>query len=121
MKDITIEIEKAIREYTAEVEEGIARVIEADAKEAVNELQNISPKKTGKYAKGWTVKKETSEDGIKMIIHNKNKPQLTHLLEFGHAKRGGGRVSGIPHIKPVEEKLIEQVTRDIEEVIRNGG
>ena len=121
MKDLTIEIEKALKEYTEEVEEAVAQIIEEDVKEAVKELKDVSPKKTGEYAKGWTSKKEMTDGGIKMTIYNKTKPQLTHLLEFGHAKRGGGRVSARPHIAPVEEKLIDQVTRDIEEVIRRGG
>jgi len=121
MKDLTIEIEKALKEYTEEVEEAIAQVIEEDVEAAVKELKDTSPKKTGEYARGWTSKKETSDGGIKMTIYNKTKPQLTHLLEFGHAKRGGGRVAARPHIAPVEEKLIDQVTRDIEEAIRRGG
>ena len=121
MKDLTIEIEKALREYTEEVEEAIARVIEEDVEAAVKELKNVSPKKTGEYARGWAAQKEVSGGTIKMTIYNKNKWQLIHLLEFGHAKRGGGRVSARPHIAPVEEKLIDKVTRDIEEVIRRGG
>jgi hypothetical protein len=121
VKDLTIEIEKAVKDYTEEVERGIATVIEKDVQEAVTELKNTSPKRTGEYAKGWTAKKEVSEGKIKMIIYNKNKPQITHLLEHGHAKRAGGRVSGIPHIKPVEQKLNEQVVRDIEDVIKRGG
>ena len=121
MKDLTIEIENALKEYTEEVEEAVAQIIEEDVKEAVKELKDVSPKKTGEYAKGWTSKKEMTDGGIKMTIYNKTKPQLTHLLEFGHAKRGGGRVAARPHIAPVEEKLIDQVTRDIEEAIRRGG
>ncbi len=121
MKDLTIEIEKALKEYTEEVEEAVAQIIEEDVEAAVKELKDTSPKKTGEYARGWTAKKEMTDGGIKMTIYNKTKPQLTHLLEFGHAKRGGGRVSARPHIAPVEEKLIDQVTRDIEEAIRRGG
>lgn len=122
MKDLTIEIEKALREYTEEVEESIAQIIKEDVEAAVKELKDTSPKKTGEYARGWTSKKETTDGGLKMTIYNKTKPQLTHLLEFGHAKRGGGRVSARPHIAPVEEKLIDKVTRDIEDaIIRRGG
>jgi len=121
ISDLTIEIEKALQEYTEEVEEAIAQIIEEDVEAAVKELREVSPKKTGEYARGWAAQKEMSAGTIKMTIYNKNKPQLTHLLEFGHAKRGGGRVSAIPHIAPVEEKLIDQVTRDIEEAIKRGG
>ena len=121
MKDLTIEIEKALREYTEEVEESIAQIIKEDVEAAVKELKDTSPKKTGEYARGWSAKKEMTDGGIKMTIYNKTKPQLTHLLEFGHAKRGGGRVAARPHIAPVEEKLIDKVTRDIETAIRRGG
>ena len=56
------------------------------------------------YAKSWTVKKtkETS-NSLEVTVHSKNRYQLAHLLEHGHAKRGGGRVSARPHIAKAEE------------------
>ena len=118
MKDWTIELTKALEEYTTEVAEGIKRASKEVADEAVKELRATSPKNTGEYAKGWTKKKV--DDGY--IVHNKSKPGLAHLLEFGHAKRGGkGRVAARPHIAPVEEKAIKKFEDEVERVIRSGG
>lgn len=75
------------------------------------ELKATSPKsknkrRSGQYAKSWTKKKR----GKMIIIHNKEY-QLTHLLEKGHAKRGGGRVEAKVHILPVELNLKESAER----------
>lgn len=107
-------ITQELKKYTDEVIEGINVEKKQIAKSAVQELKNKSPKMTGSYKKGWRVKDENG----KQIIYNKTDYQLTHLLEFGHAKRNGGRVDAIPHIRPVEEKVISDFTAAVERVIR---
>lgn len=115
------EIAKILSEYTEDVIKGIDEAGQEVAKEAVKELKAKSPKKTRVYAKGWTKKTEKKYGDVStVIIHNKNKPSLTHLLEHGHAKRGGGRVDGIPHIKPVEEKIIKEFSSKVEIIIEGG-
>ena len=44
-------------------------------------------------------------------------PGLPHLLEYGHAKRGGGRVPGRAHIKPVEDKITKDFERKVRAII----
>ena len=85
------------------------------------QIESTAPKKTGKYSKSWAVKKtrETS-DSIQVVVHS-TRYQLTHLLEFGHVKRGGGRTRAFPHIAPAEQAGIEQLTRDIERDLQKGG
>ena len=115
------EIAKGLKEYSQDVIEGIDEASERIAKNAVKELKSKSPKKTGEYAKGWTKKTEKKYGETNShVIYNKNKPQLTHLLEHGHAKRGGGRVEGKPHIRPVEEQVINEFTAEVEKVIKGG-
>lgn len=82
------------------------------------EIAASAPKDTGTYAKSWTVKKtkETS-NSLEVTVHSKNRYQLAHLLEHGHAKRGGGRVSARPHIAQAEESAIETFEREIEKAL----
>jgi len=85
------------------------------------EIQANAPKNTGAYAKSWTVKNvRESSNALEIVVHSKNRYQLAHLLEFGHAKRGGGRVPGRAHIAPAEEKGIQQLEEDIERGLRHG-
>lgn len=115
--DIANEITKALREYTTEVEEGLEKAKEKAAKDGAKTLKTTSPKRpgSGKYAKAW---RATKEGGTWVIHVAAPHYRLAHLLEKGHAKRGGGRVPGRVHIAPVEEQVIDQFTNDVERVIR---
>lgn len=110
------EIANTLKEYTAEVEEGLEKAKEKNAKDGAKKLKVASPKKTGKYAKGWRAKKV----GGVWVVHNATDYQLTHLLEKGYAKVGGGRVAGRPHIAPVEQEIITEFEKEVEKIIRGG-
>lgn len=85
------------------------------------EIQQNAPADTGAYAKSWAVKKEKeTSDSLQLIVHSKNRYQLAHLLEHGHAKRGGGRVAGKVHIAPAEENAVRQLEEEIERSLQNG-
>ena len=92
------------------------------AKEAVKELKQTSPKKSGDYAKSWRRKtdKKSGQPDTQTIYVASPHYRLTHLLEKGHAKVGGGRVQAIPHIGPAEDKVIDTFTREVKEAIKNG-
>lgn len=116
-QDIGKEIAQLLQDYTDDVLKRIAKEGDKIAKAGAAELRRTSPVDTGEYAAGWTKRRV---DGTE-YIYNAKKPTLTHLLERGHAKRGGGRVAGIPHIKPVEEKVIEDFEKAVIEAIERGG
>ncbi len=111
---LTNEIVKAVQEYTTEIEEKVQQASDDVTKEGVKLLKQKSPKLTGNYAKGWARKKQ----GKGYIIHNKTDYQLTHLLEYGHVKRGGGRVQAKVHIRPVEEQIVREFENRVEKVIK---
>ena len=112
------EIVLAIQAYTEDVSEAIDQAARDTAKAMAKDLRETSPKDTGEYAKGWTYRKEAPGS---YRVYNKKKPQLTHLLEHGHAKRGGGRVEGRPHIKPAEERHLPGFERKVEQILERGG
>ena len=102
------EIESILDDYKNDINQGVrdavVSVTKAGAK-AVKAGAQSTFKGSGKYAKGWTSKVEKDRLGAHGVIYNKAAPGLPHLLEKGHANRGGGRTQGRPHIKPVEEKI----------------
>lgn len=76
---------------------------------------------TGKYAKSWRSKKtkETSTN-LEVTVYSPTRYRIAHLLEHGHAKRGGGRVEGRPHIGPAEERAEETLLADITKALGKG-
>ena len=74
---------------------------------------------TAKTIRSWVATKQSeSSQSLQMVVHSKNRYQLAHLLEKGHAKRGGGRVAGRPHIAPAEQAGIEQLQSLIEKALK---
>lgn len=113
------EITKALENYADDISEEVEFEANKVGKEAVNELKQDSPKGTRKsYAKGWKIKKDKRGKNLYIVkIHNKTDYQLTHLLEFGHATRNGGRTKAQPHIRPVEQKYSEEFEKELKKRI----
>ncbi|MED1268225.1 HK97 gp10 family phage protein [Bacillus mycoides] len=113
MNDFASGLARELQRYAKVVEEDLENEIDEVADIAVSKLRQSGPKKTGAYRKGWRKKK----DGKAVVVHN-TKGQLTHLLENGHAKVGGGRVPAQVHIRPVEEYVIDELPRRIERAVQ---
>ena len=112
-------VSKILAQYAETVTANLDELSQRLAKEGAKTLKGQSSAAvggTGKYARGWTTTVEKSRLGTTAIIHNQT-PGLPHLLENGHANRGGGRTAGRTHIAPVEEDLVnafmEAVRSDI--------
>ena len=117
-----IDLERAVKDilqdYSVEVSKAAAEAVQEVTKEATKKLRQTSPKRKGRYAKGWASKVEKTATTVDATVYGKTGTyQLAHLLENGHAKRGGGRVNGNTHIKPVEEWAIKEVEARIREKV----
>ena len=113
---------KGLEDYAKLAADDLKADVQKAGKTVKQQIESTAPRKTGKYAKSWAVKKtRETTDSIQLDVHSKNRYQLTHLLEHGHAKRGGGRTRAFPHIAPAEQAGIEQLTRDIERDLKKGG
>jgi len=89
------------------------------AKSVKKDIESSAPVLNGRYKKSWRIKKiRENANSLDVLVHSSNRYQLTHLLEFGHAKRGGGRVAGKPHIEPAAEKGEQDLIKAIEEKLK---
>ena len=114
-------IMETLEDYADLAAEDVKQAVREAGETVKKEISAYAPRNTGDYAKSWAVKKtkETSSS-LTLTVHSRNRYQLAHLLEFGHAKRGGGRVPGKPHIAPAEEKGIRQLEEEIERRLKDG-
>lgn len=126
----TAAVNQILGDYSEEVQEAVAQAVEETGKRALKTVKAKSPVRKGKgggrYKKGWKLQKERTgvfRNQAKVIIYNKTDGPLVHLLENGHQivseGRVGGRVEGIPHVRPAyeeAERLLPELTaRAIEE------
>lgn len=94
-REVAIQLAK----YVDVIKEDVDWAVHAVANDTCLELRETSPKDKGEYAADWNVKTPTKgKDRGYRVVYNASHYQLTHLLEFGHAKRSGGRVAPRPHI-----------------------
>lgn len=121
------ELQKAVmdylEDYKEDIDEEVVEVVDEVTRKAKDELKQTSPRgegsRTNPYYKGWAVKLSKKRTGVyHKVIWNRTNYQLTHLLEFGHATRNGGRTRAIPHIRPVEEKYNVEFVDKLEKRIR---
>ena len=109
------EVMDGLEEYAGLADNVVKKEVQAAGKVAMTQIEQTAPRKTGRYAKSWAVKKtKETANALEVTVHSKNRYMLTHLLENGHAKRGGGRVAAIPHIAPAEETAIKSLEQNIE-------
>ena len=112
-------IMEGLNEYAGLAADEMKKAVKNSAKTVKDEIGSGAPERTGKYAKSWRTKTtKESASALEITVYSPSRYMLAHLLENGHAKRGGGRVRAVPHIAPAEQHGIEQLEREIEEALK---
>ena len=112
-------IMEGLQEYADLATDDMKAAVKKAGDEAKKDVQAGAPVKSGKYKKSWTIKttKENS-NSLELTVHSRNRYQLAHLLEFGHAKRNGGRTRAFPHISPAEAKAAGLLEKEVEKALK---
>ena len=126
----------ACEEFTDDVKQELEQGIIKIGEEAVDEVKKLAPVYKGKkqnrrvtrkgesknrtkgtYKRNWTYRVDKERGKIIVTVHVKGGDyRLTHLLEYGHASKGGGRAKAIPHISIVNENAEKKVDKLLEEI-----
>lgn len=119
IENLASTIMDGLEEYSALATEDMKKAVKKAGRTVRKEISENAPQDSGAYAKSWSVKtmRETS-NSLEVVVHSKNRYQLAHLLEYGHAKRGGGRVTGKSHIAPAEEKAVKIFEEEIKKALK---
>ena len=92
ISELSKEISNVVKSYSKEVELEAGEATELVAKETVQELKRSSPKRSGKYARNWTKRKQGPT---------------------GQGGRTIGKVKGQPHIAIAEEKAVSSLEKEL--------
>lgn len=113
-------ISRTLDDYATDLTEDFFKAMSAAGKLAKKDIQNTSAfeDKSGDYRKGWSIRTKREKYGINVLVYNKLKPSLTHLLEKGHVtKNGTGRryrdTPAHAHIANAREKAEEYLIDEL--------
>mgnify|MGYP006958158098 CR=1 FL=1 len=78
----------------------------------VKALRDATPRDTGKTANSWDYVIEQTKDSVTITWTNSNENRsvpIALLIQYGHATRNGGWISGIDYINPALKPIFEQI------------
>lgn len=114
-------IMEELEKYAELASDDLKAAVKETAASVLKDIQAGAPVDTGKYKKSWSVKNvHEDSESIDLVVHSRNRYQIAHLLEHGHAKRGGGRVAAKPHIAAAEQRGNEKLVTTIEQKLKGG-
>lgn len=108
-------------DFETDVYMAVYLAIKETAEEVVRLLKSAGEFKGTKYRKSWKADVTQRRLYTTAVVHNVKHYRLTHLLEFGHVLKVGGRTIGevrpFPHIAEINDKTGEMFEEKLKDYI----
>lgn len=116
-------IRTTLNTYSRTIVEGVEKAADETVKEMVKETKK-RPKgrySTGRYARAIASQVGENTISARSRIWYVKSPRyrITHLINNGHAVRGGGHYTGDKHVTKATDRAIERFETRVREVIEN--
>ena len=121
---LTPEIEKAVKDYSKDVELAIVKRLEETADQILDYIKENAPRSPWtKEHLGDSFIKESYGDGVNktIVIYSKTKGSIVHLIELGFKHRSGKHISARPFMRPAYDEFTPKMLEDIKKIINGGG
>ena len=116
--ELADKINVILTEYSDLAGSEMKSAVRKTANKVKQQIKAGAPVRTGDYKKSWATKTTVqSSTGLTITVYSKDRYQIAHLLEKGHANRDGGRTAAIKHIAPAEEMGIEMLETEIRKAL----
>lgn len=114
MHDFEREMRQALKDLGEDIERDFNDILDDASTKLLGRLRTgkkhggQTPEDMGDYAAGWEKQSEIRGVSRVHVILNTEKPQLTHLLEYGAED-----LPAQPHIRPAIEETIAEITENL--------
>ena len=109
-----------LNNYSTLQTQSMKRSVQKVATKVKKQISANAPARTGSYKGSWATRKTIdTPTELEITVYSK-KGYLPHLLEHGHALRGGGRAGAREHIKPAEEEGMKELESEIRRNLQHG-
>ena len=118
-------VQNLLYAYSTQIESAISKEAKRTANQVRADIQTAAPKRSGTYAKTWTVKTDTKQSHRPTYVVHAKRPgyQLAHLIERPHKIKNQygeyGYTNGKPHIEPAADKNATQFANNVVKIIKD--